>query len=139
MDRLRSMAYRWNDRALPASRVDDLFALRHNAVIICATCALKYREGIRRHAYVRHADMKVKGNACDFCREVKTEPIAIWFKEEAHRRYPTLNESTRMAREALAPWEHFRPQLSPRSKPRLRRGGWVPNTPEAMRRVIQVP
>lgn len=137
-DRLQSLAYTWKPSTLPAVRVDELFSLRHHAVFICAHCALRYRDGIRRHAYVRHPDMKVQGNPCDFCREVKSQPIPIWFREESVGNYPTLNESTRMAREARAPFQNFRPQLPSRPAPR-KRGGWVPNTPEARRNVICVP
>ena len=142
VDRLKAMAYRWTPSVAPAVRVDELMSLRHNAILVCAICALKYRDGLRRYAYARHPDMKTKGNPCDFCRQIHTHPIPIYFKEEAIGRYPTLNQSEQMRRLARSPFpENFRGDVRPhrhRARP-AQRGSWVPNTPEARERVICVP
>lgn len=74
----------------PASWLGELMEQRFGALILDAHCAWKYRDATRRLGYVRHPDMKVQGNACDACKRVPTEPVALWFKEE--HRYPTQQE-----------------------------------------------
>lgn len=74
----------------PASWLGELMQKRFGALILCASCALRYRDAIQRLAYVRHPDMKVQGNACDACKRVHTEPLPLWFCEE--HRYPTQQE-----------------------------------------------
>ena len=139
-DRLASLKFRWTPGVAPACRVDELMSLRHNAILVCASCALKYRDGMRRYGYARHPDMKVQGNACDFCHQVPTHPIPIYFKEEALGRYPTLNQSEQMRRRARSPFpENFRGQMFPRhTSPRPQsRAGWAPQT--AQPRVLVLP
>lgn len=74
---------------LPSVWVEELMAKRFGALIICQPCAWKYGDGITRWGYVRHPDMKVQGNPCDFCKQVY-DVTPLWFKEE--HRYPTRQE-----------------------------------------------
>lgn len=74
---------------LPAVWVDELMQQRFGCLMVCGTCAWKYREGLARHAYARHPDMKASGNACDFCKQVY-DSMALWFAEE--HRYPTRQQ-----------------------------------------------
>lgn len=80
----------------PASWLGELMEKRFGALILCAGCALKYGDAIRRLAYARHPDMKATGNACDACKRMHTEPLALWFKEE--HRYPTAQEHADQSR-----------------------------------------
>ena len=71
----------------PASWAGELMEKRFRALFVCGSCAVKYREGLRRWAYVRNADKVAQGNACDFCHAVSAY-TPIWYTEE--QRPPTL-------------------------------------------------
>lgn len=81
---------------LPAPWVEELMAKRFGALIVCDGCAFKYRDGLGRFGYARHPDMKARGNACDFCKQVQSYPAALWLPEE--HRYPTATEHAEQSR-----------------------------------------
>lgn len=87
---------------LPSVWVEELMAKRFGALIICGPCSWKYADGIKRWCYVRHPDMKVQGNACDFCTKVPPGQTPLWFKEE--RQYPTQQDYAREQAHARSPW-----------------------------------
>lgn len=87
---------------LPAPWVEELMAKRFGALIVCPGCAVKYRAGLRRWAYVAHPDMKTQGNSCDFCQGIPPQPIPLWFKEE--HQYPTQADYARERAGALSPF-----------------------------------
>ena len=89
-DRMLSMKFPRRTATIPpASWVEELMAKRFGALMICGACAVKYRDGISRWAYVRHPDMKAQGNACDFCKTVY-DVLPLWMKEE--HQYPTRQQ-----------------------------------------------
>lgn len=86
---------------LPAPWVEELMAKRFGCLMICGPCAVKYRDGISRWGYARHADMKVQGNACDFCKQAQPM-MPLYFKEE--HRYPTQADYAHQAERAVSPF-----------------------------------
>lgn len=136
-DRLMAMKFAPRKATIPAaSWVEELMAKRFGALIVCTACIRKYRDGLTRWAYVRHPDMKVQGNACDFCRGVESYPIALWFKEE--HQYPSQADLARRRATALSPFpRNFRGDQVAARRPRQRTGSYVPE--QSRRQILCIP
>lgn len=106
IDKLLALRFPRRKATVPAaSWLGELMEQRFGALILCPGCAFRYADALRRFAYVRHPDMKARGNACDACKRVPPGPVALWFKEE--HRPPTQQEyADRSARTGLRSAPH---------------------------------
>jgi hypothetical protein len=66
---------------LPAPWVGELMQQRFGCLMVCGSCEWRYRDALRRFAYVRHPEMKATGVACDFCKQA-FEQLPMFFAEE---------------------------------------------------------
>ena len=89
VDRLRRFPRRRTPNFSAVSKVDELMQKRFGGLAICAGCAWRYRDAIRRWGYYRHPDIKFTGNVCDFCERMFDE-LPLWPKEE--HPYPTRQQ-----------------------------------------------
>lgn len=97
-----------NPRKVPSSYVDELVSQRFGCILVCQTCAFRYKRDLMKHDYRIDPEFLAQAR-CDFCKDEANNLWMFYAEEKFPRLRETREQRNRLRRQAVAPWpEGFR-------------------------------